>query len=355
MTEIDRVSGRSPTGSGRVEWLDVARGLGIILVVCGHVERGLVSAGIADGHWWAVLDRAIYSFHMPLFIMLAGMNVPSSLLKEKRNFLASKLETILHPYIVWSLIHGSILLAVSGFANTEIGFLDLLQIGWRPIAPFWFLYALFIFMTLASIFRSWPLLLWPAAALGLAYAQYDSSESLLHQVSYNLIFFAAGVTFSRRLYAVRLRWFVGPLIAVAWMLALQVIPSEGKAPYLKPVAVFAGFAGVFGVMFIAQKARGTVSRHFAVLGRLSMSIYVMHVIVASGLRIIAVNFAGVTSPMILMVVCTVGGIYVPVLAHAILVRLNLLPLLGLAKRRERSVSDEGRGRPSASAALAERR
>ncbi|WP_242123154.1 acyltransferase family protein [Sphingobium sp. Sx8-8] len=50
-----------PQGGGRLEWIDVARGIGIIAVVIGHVwTRG----GLHD---------AMYSFHMPLFFLLSGL------------------------------------------------------------------------------------------------------------------------------------------------------------------------------------------------------------------------------------------------------------------------------------------
>uniref|UniRef100_UPI0028BD4954 acyltransferase family protein n=1 Tax=Sphingobium sp. TaxID=1912891 RepID=UPI0028BD4954 len=50
-----------PQGGGRLEWIDVARGIGIIAVVIGHVwPRG-------------ALRDAMYSFHMPLFFLLSGL------------------------------------------------------------------------------------------------------------------------------------------------------------------------------------------------------------------------------------------------------------------------------------------
>ena len=58
-------AGRAPSewvpGGGRLEWIDVARGLGIIAVVAGHV--------------WTQgpLRDALYSFHMPLFFLLSGL------------------------------------------------------------------------------------------------------------------------------------------------------------------------------------------------------------------------------------------------------------------------------------------
>ncbi|OYW86650.1 MAG: hypothetical protein B7Z20_06965, partial [Sphingobium sp. 32-64-5] len=45
---------------GRLDWVDAAKGLGIILVVIGHVWT---SGAVRD---------TIYAFHMPLFFLLAG-------------------------------------------------------------------------------------------------------------------------------------------------------------------------------------------------------------------------------------------------------------------------------------------
>lgn len=46
----------------------LCKGIGIILVVFGHVNRGLYSAGIQlPGSFYQLTDSVIYSFHMPLF------------------------------------------------------------------------------------------------------------------------------------------------------------------------------------------------------------------------------------------------------------------------------------------------
>lgn len=47
----------------RDEWVDVARGLGLILVVFGH---------LLYGGTWEDVNRAIYSFHMPMYFILSG-------------------------------------------------------------------------------------------------------------------------------------------------------------------------------------------------------------------------------------------------------------------------------------------
>lgn len=51
----------SVTTQNRLEWVDVARGIGIIAVVVGHAWTG------------GAVHAAMYSFHMPLFFLLSGI------------------------------------------------------------------------------------------------------------------------------------------------------------------------------------------------------------------------------------------------------------------------------------------
>lgn len=52
----------------REVWVDYAKALGIILVVTGHVNRGLYSSGIyISKQFYTLFDSIIYTFHMPLF------------------------------------------------------------------------------------------------------------------------------------------------------------------------------------------------------------------------------------------------------------------------------------------------
>ncbi|MCS0466838.1 acyltransferase family protein, partial [Burkholderia mallei] len=138
----------------RDSYLDTARGAGIILVVYGHVLRGLFSAGLVPAGWPSALlaatDYTIYTFHMPLFFLLSGLHVPKSLRRAGDVFLLTKLRTIVYPYFVWSLLQGTVQIALSA-RGTNHAFTpnDLLAIGWRPFGQFWFLYALFICMLIA--------------------------------------------------------------------------------------------------------------------------------------------------------------------------------------------------------------
>lgn len=83
------------TNQDRIKYLDIAKGIGIILVIMGH------SGFLSD-----TLNFFINSFHMPLFFMVAGM------LTFRRgfggetasSFLLKKLRTLAVPYIWFSLL-----------------------------------------------------------------------------------------------------------------------------------------------------------------------------------------------------------------------------------------------------------
>lgn len=68
-TEVKEYSNKT-TALHRVEWIDLAKAMGILLVSFGHLRNG-------DGQsvWLPSLNSlidAIYLFHMPLFFLLGG-------------------------------------------------------------------------------------------------------------------------------------------------------------------------------------------------------------------------------------------------------------------------------------------
>lgn len=71
----------------RIKYLDIAKGIGIILVVWAH----------AKGPY----ERYIYQFHMPLFFIISGF------LHNDRNtvkqFIKSKTKSIYLPFVIWNL------------------------------------------------------------------------------------------------------------------------------------------------------------------------------------------------------------------------------------------------------------
>ena len=77
----------------RIEYIDIAKGIGILLVVMGHNDFGLVSP---------FFYKLIYSFHMPLFFFVSGMlfnkDMAFPILINKR------FTSLIKPYITITLL-----------------------------------------------------------------------------------------------------------------------------------------------------------------------------------------------------------------------------------------------------------
>ena len=53
----------------RVQWIDAAKGIGILLVLLGHAPRDIMRA---DYTWIDFCYYFIYTFHMHFFFFLSG-------------------------------------------------------------------------------------------------------------------------------------------------------------------------------------------------------------------------------------------------------------------------------------------
>lgn len=69
--------------NSRLEWVDNAKGIGMVLVILGHVSTN---------HY---LNNIIYSFHMPLFFILSGFLAS---LSAKNSLICKKVKSLIIPY-----------------------------------------------------------------------------------------------------------------------------------------------------------------------------------------------------------------------------------------------------------------
>lgn len=76
-------------GTKRLDWIDIAKGIAIILVIVGHTVPNP-----------SPLRHAIFSFHMPVFFILAGYTFRP---KPWRELVSGSVSRLLVPYVVLAL------------------------------------------------------------------------------------------------------------------------------------------------------------------------------------------------------------------------------------------------------------
>jgi len=125
----------------RLDYLDVAKGIAILLVILGHCcvtfdpERGL---GMIVNPWL----KTIYSFHMPLFFVAAGI------VSRPRNDIAwvtalrKDFVSLLVPYAIFALIYMPF--SLTNIGRMLYGTTQMIRPAGSPCTHLWFLPCLFV-------------------------------------------------------------------------------------------------------------------------------------------------------------------------------------------------------------------
>ena len=134
---------------GRNKVLDIYKGIGIMLIVLGHLAIS------------KLLYNFIYMFHVPAFFFVAGMTFKIKENESVLTFLKKKAYRLLIPYVLFTLIISLTQMAtqlfvgetsdLSSFSTAKgfgLGLLDIILCGgidgtWVTVGPAWFLFVLF--------------------------------------------------------------------------------------------------------------------------------------------------------------------------------------------------------------------
>lgn len=311
------------TGShqARLAWPDYAKGMGIFLVVVGHVLRGLVKSSIIPGSGFeGFVDAWIYSFHMPLFFFISGIFVTSSARKPLGIYVSDKLKAVAYPYFVWCLIQGLIQIGLSAYTNSPMTFADLLAILYRPPAQFWFLYVLFVIMMIFVVMKKlgmgeiWIFLFAVAFFFSIEFV-YLGPWGVIYMVRENMIYFGIGILLSTRIKSIlRESNTLKPLyFACPALVILTFCVWYGLQQFLSLRPLLA-VLGIFSVVAIAMslsshKTAGVIRQW----GVVSLQIYVAHTIASAGFRIVVHKIFGYEAAWLHISGGICVGMYFPIL------------------------------------------
>ena len=308
--------------SGRDEWVDYAKAIGILLVVYGHVARGLSNGGIPlDTALYLRVDSLLYSFHMPLFFFLSGLYFLRSLRRRGRLGLAwNKVDTILYPYLLWSLLQGGVEVALSRYTNGHTTLAEVFTL-WEPRVQFWFLYGLFLVVMSAILLyrgegRTWLLGLLALAAAAHLWQASIPSVFHSHYVVKNLVFFALGVWFSTVSAPMARNPFPWAAAGVAAFLAGQYLFHGVLGLVYSGLGLPSLLLAVVSILSLASLCMALAYRPhpwMLALGEASMAIYVMHILTGSGARILLSRGLGIQDAATHLIVGCLAGVLLPLL------------------------------------------
>lgn len=122
----------------RNKCIDTIKGIAIILVVIGHcIQFGSGANVLESGSFFEdPLFKFIYSFHMPLFMLVSGYLFAYTTKRDTITIIKRKAKSILLPLIIWQTINLGINIILGQSYTYTIFFLSYFH-------SFWFLRALF--------------------------------------------------------------------------------------------------------------------------------------------------------------------------------------------------------------------
>lgn len=276
----------------RISWPDVAKGIGILLVLLGHAPIPLS------------LKLYIYAFHMPLFFMLAGLFFkPGASFTE---FIRDKASRLLLPYLFFSTLSYGIWMGLRNFSklaltiNPETPLMGIIfGIGsgnWMTHnTPLWFLPCMFVTLTLlfagAKLFQQRKKLLLVFIGL-LSVGGYAAAQALEPRLPWSLdvamtaiVFTGLGYLFRKRLLSsTPLPALTLLLLTVIWiactyfnsdLVSMVDMNNERLGNYF--LFYFAAGSGILLVVDLAKRLSGIAV--LAYIGARSLPVFCMHMLV----------------------------------------------------------------------------
>lgn len=279
----------------RLEWIDVTKGILIILVVLGHVipEHGLL---------W----NLIYSFHMPAFVAISGYlayrpnYIGGGNLKKCLSAIQRRFWQLMWPFLIWS---GIMFLCVHNVSNYFSYIL-------YPHYGYWFLWGLFFIVCIFNIidlvavrFKSRQEYVVGIVTVGLIVVQMilpDAKYLGYEYISYYFLYYVLGYYLRKYNQVVPVKkYYIISLFVLCLLLGLFWKPLPEVPVLVSWMTMIPGSllnigyrmltAALFIVLMIGignkMKVGGNASwRWLKDMGQLSLGIYVVHMILRRWLK-----------------------------------------------------------------------
>ncbi len=284
---------KAGVGRDRFEWMLIAKGIGIILVVIGHFNPEISPA------YWSEAGKIIYSFHMPLFFILSGF-LYSHGKYSYSDLIKAKAERLLYPFasiaVAFFLIKyvAGLFVELKHPVNAESIYALLTDPVNSYMPLLWFVHALFlifVFYPIARLFLNNLSILLLLLAINVI---FGCDYLVFGKAMANIPFFAVGVILRENKkiskMAVSTHWVYMIVPLLMFLLVYVMRRSVNIAPMYWYLTQF--FLGVVGSVVVINASHAIsalsdtkIKGMLLKAGYYSMTIYVFHTLFESAVRI----------------------------------------------------------------------
>jgi uncharacterized membrane protein YcfT len=236
---------------GRIDWVDYAKGICIVMVVMMHSVLGVELAAGQTGFMHLLVAFA-KPFRMPDFFLISGLFLSVVIDRDWRTFLDRKVVHFAYFYVLWVTIQFGF--KAPSFAAesswTHAGFLYL-ESFIEPFGTLWFIYLLPVFFVVTKATRQMPpLAIWGVAAL-LEMAHIVTGWTVIDEFGARFVYFYSGYLFARHVFALSDRARARPAFALAglalWALVNGSLVKSGFSEW-PLISLVLGLAGACAIV-----------------------------------------------------------------------------------------------------------
>ena len=289
----------------RVEWIDIARGLGILFVIIGHTMTTPIRCA---SDWTYMMYYIIYFFHMPFMFYLSGRTF--GMFREKnlrmtgKQWIQKKWSALMVPYIVYGTLVYLIftlansipklggILAGEGYGKQSVlhWLKGMVTVYGEDLYSFhlWYIYGLFL-MSLLSFFvmkyvKAHKILLFGVALFGISFrvlyinVNYWGIANLFMKCYF---WFVLGTyvdlsEFLKKMVA-KIGAVFGIVYAILFIYIKEIKKIDIPAPMVQEMIKWLADIGIIlGLIWISMHLKGVFKRFFDYTGKNSYGIYLFH-------------------------------------------------------------------------------
>jgi uncharacterized membrane protein YcfT len=238
---------------GRIDWVDYAKGICIVMVVMMHSVLGVEAAADQTGFMHALVAFA-KPFRMPDFFLISGLFLSIVIDRDWRTYLDRKVVHFAYFYVLWVTIQFGFK-APSFAAGTgwgHVGFLYL-ESFIEPFGTLWFIYLLPVFFVVTKLTRKMPPLAIWAAAAALEMMHVATGWTVIDEFCSRFVYFYSGYWFATFVFALSDRARARPALSIAglvlWALVNGALVEFGYSEW-PLVSLALGLAGASAIIVI---------------------------------------------------------------------------------------------------------
>jgi uncharacterized membrane protein YcfT len=301
----------------RVEWVDFAKGICIILVVLMHSNNGVekylsITTAFQKFIHWA------QPFRMPDFFLISGLFLNSAINKPWREYLDKKCFHFVYFYVLWFLIQHVFKTIAVG--NKEQLF-DVSYIAYNFIKPFgtlWFIYLLPLLFVVVKLTKFVPPLLIFIMAAMLEIAHIKTGSIVIDEFAARFVYFYVGYWLANTIFEFSdsVRGMNGVLVGsgiIIWGVFEMLMVSHGFSSW-RGISLLLGFIGtgaLIATSVLIAKTKYLIFLRYC--GQYSLVIYLAFSLFMGTMRVFLIKFLPNLDPHIITLACLLSGVFGPLI------------------------------------------